>query len=48
MTIYQPFAESRFEVAGASELAGETDWADVVRFLESNAEAGIAEALSLE
>lgn len=48
LTIYQPFAESRFEIAGAAELTGETDWADVTRFLESNAEAGIAEALALE
>ena len=34
VTTYQPVAQSRFEVAGAAELAGETDWAAVMRILE--------------
>ena len=47
-TIHQPFAERPFEVPGARGLDAEADWADVVRFLESNAEADIAAALVLE
>jgi parallel beta-helix repeat protein len=46
-TTVAPFAARQFEVAGADGPTAQADWAGVVRFLESDIESNIAEALTL-